>query len=131
MRIAPLLLTLLAGCASFGGDLERAKNSWQGARYDEVVSQWGAPTRSATLSDGQQAHTWVSEPGYSGASPTSVGVFGGSAGTGAGVGVVFGMPGMYGGEPQRCERTFVFRDDRVARQSWLGQQAFCAQFGKR
>jgi len=118
---------LLAGCATFGGGVEDAKNSWQGARQDEVVLQWGAPSRQTTLSDGRQAHTWVAEGATGGSSPVSIGVFGGSSGSGAGG--IFGL-GMGSTEPQRCERTLVFDNQRVVEQTWLGQPSFCSTFKK-
>lgn len=120
------LVALLAGCATMA-DVENARNSWQGARYDDVVARWGAPTREATLSDGRKAGTWVAEGGHGGV-PASVGVFGGSGG--GGVGVSIGLPGMGMGstEPQRCERTLIFKDDIVVEQTWLGQPAFCSAF---
>jgi len=126
-RVASLLAVLLAGCATLGGDVEDAKRSWQGASYEDVVSRWGTPVRDATLSDGSNAYTWVSE-GTSGMFPATIGVFGGSGG--AGVGAVIGLPGMGGGEPQRCERTLVFRNGRVAEQTWLGPRGFCSTFRK-
>ena len=125
MRLAGLLALLLAGCATMA-DTENAKNSWHGARYDDVVARWGAPNREATLADGRKACTWVAEGGYGG-SPASVGVYGGSGG--GGVGVMIGLPGGMGGtEPQRCERTLIFRGDVVVEQTWLGQPALCSQF---
>jgi len=119
-----LLLAFLAGCATTA-DIEKARNSWHGAAYEEVVSRWGTPNRSETLKDGRQVATWVAE-GASGGFPGSIGVFGGSGG--AGVGASFGLPGMGGGELQRCERTLTFRDGRVAEQSWIGQPALCSAF---
>src|SRR5262245_20444089 len=82
------LALLLAGCAS----IEKAKSSWQGAHYDEVIARWGAPQRSTTLADGSPVHTWVAEGGYGGGPATSVGIFGGSGGGGVGVstGIILG-----------------------------------------
>lgn len=130
MRSAALIAILLAGCAAFGGGIEGAKSSWQGANYDQVVLQWGAPNRQATLSDGRQAHTWVAEGGYGGSSSAvSVGVFGGSGGVG--IGGIFGLPGMGApAEPQRCERTLIFDNQRVVEQTWLGESSFCSAFKK-
>jgi hypothetical protein len=127
MRRAALYAIFLSGCAALGGgDVESAQKSWHGARYDEVVAKWGAPARHATLPDGRNVYTWESVGSGGIAFPASVGVYGGSGG--GGVGVVFGLPGMGGGEPQRCERTLIFRDDRVTEQSWLGSPAFCSAF---
>ena len=129
MRTPVLLALLLAGCATTA-DVDRARNSWQGAPYDEVVSRWGAPTRSTTLKDGRQVSTWVAEGATGSSYPASVGVFSGSGG--GGVGATIGLPGMGGGgsEPQRCERTLTFRDGRVTEQSWIGQPALCSSFRK-
>jgi hypothetical protein len=118
------LILLIAGCAS----IDKAKESWQGAHYDEVIARWGAPSRSAPMVGGGQVHTWVTDGGYYAGGPaTSVGIFGGSGGGGVGVGTSF----IFGGgpvEPQRCERTFVFQNDRVAEQTWIGDPSFCNQF---
>ena len=124
MRTPVLLALLLAGCATLG-DVDKARDSWSGARYDDVVSRWGAPNRSTTLADGRQVSTWVAEGG-SGGFPGVIGVFGGSGG--GGIGASIGLPGMGSGEPQRCERTLTFRDGRVSEQSWLGHPALCSSF---
>jgi hypothetical protein len=116
-----LLALLLAGCAS----IDKVKASWQGAHYDEVITRWGAPYRSTKLADGSPVHTWVAEGGYSGGGASSIGIFGGSGGSGIGGSFIFGGGG---GEPQRCERTLVFRNDRVVDQTWLGEPTFCSQF---
>jgi len=126
MRTPVLLALLLAGCATTA-DVERSRNSWQGAPYEEVVSRWGAPNRSTMLADGRQVSTWVAEGG-SGGYPGTIGVFGGSGG--GGIGASIGLPGMGGGEPQRCERTLTFRDGRVTEQSWLGHPGLCSSFKK-
>ena len=47
MRVLTLTLMLLAGCASNpGGDVTAARDSWQGATYDQVLASWGTPVRS-------------------------------------------------------------------------------------
>ena len=115
MRI--LLAALLAGCAALEQDLAPARNSWQGASYDEVARSWGAPARS----DGQ-THTWVSE-GYRRVAP-SVGIVVGSGGSGIFGSIPFGNTG----EPVRCDRTMVFRDGAVAEQSWRGPADYCKTF---
>jgi hypothetical protein len=116
-----LLALLLAGCAS----IEKAKTSWQGASYDEVIARWGAPSRSTTLADGSPVHTWVAEGGYGGGAASSIGIFGGSGGSGIGGSFIFGGGG---GEPQRCERTLIFRGQRVVDQTWIGDPSLCSQF---
>jgi hypothetical protein len=118
-----LLALLLAGCAS----IEKAKSSWQGASYDEVIARWGAPSRSTTLADGSPVHTWVAEGGYSGGAASSIGIFGGSGGSGVGGSFIFGGGG---GEPQRCERTLIFKNQRVVDQTWIGEPSLCASFSK-
>ncbi len=125
--LALLLVLLLAGCAS----IDKAKASWQGAHYDDVIARWGAPSRSASMVGGGQVHTWVTDGGYGGGpGAASVGVFGASGGSGGGIGVgtsiIFGGGGAV--EPQRCERTLVFQDDRVVEQTWIGDPSFCNQF---
>lgn len=126
-----LCLALLAGCATVEQELDEVKAAWQGASYDEVVARWGPPARSATLSDGRQTHTWVSqEAPISGGGPqVGVGVFGGSGGSGVGVGVgfPFGMSVSRAG----CERTLTFKDSQVVEQSWTGDQAYCRFFRRK
>lgn len=128
MRGLPLFVFLLAGCATFGNDVEGAKRTWYGSRYEDVVSRWGTPVRSTTFSDGRYVYTWDSEgPAPGGAIYPSIGVFGGSGGVGVGTGVTFGSGGY---ERARCERTLIFRDGRVTEQIWQGQAAFCTTFKK-
>jgi hypothetical protein len=105
-----LLALLLSGCAS----IDKAKATWEG---------------STKLADGSPVHTWVAEGGSSGGPATSIGIFGGSGGGGVGVstGILLGGGSV---EPQRCERTLVFRNDRVVDQTWLGDPTFCSQFRK-
>ena len=65
-----LALAIVAGCATIA-DVDKAKASWHGATYDEVVTSWGQPASQTTLKDGLQAYTWISQSaGYGG----SVGV---------------------------------------------------------
>jgi hypothetical protein len=108
-------------------DVDKAKTTWQGSTYDEVVALWGVPSRQTTLSDGAEVYSWASDRG-GGGYPASVGVFGGSGGSG--VGASFPLPGMGGGEYQRCERTLTFRRGRVAEQLWQGHPGFCSTFTK-
>src|SRR5258708_12318874 len=109
MRIATLMVVLLAGCAAPGGELAEARGSWDGATYDEVVLRWGAPARSTKLSDGRYVYTWVSDSvGSRGSSSVGFGIGGGrGGGIGIGTGIMFGSGG---GEPVRCERTPVFNN---------------------
>ena len=84
------VLVLLAGCAT----TEKAKQTWIGASYDDVVRTWGPPVRSGKLSDGSEVHTWVAEGGPTYRSGPSVGFGiggfgiggGGRSGTSVGVG---------------------------------------------
>jgi hypothetical protein len=127
MRLACLPALLLVGCATLA-DVDKARDSWHGARYDDVVLRWGPPNRSTTLADGRQISTWVSEGVSGGGFPGVIGVYGGSGG--GGVGATIGLPGMGGGEPQRCERTLTFSNDQVIEQSWLGHPSLCSAFTK-
>ena len=126
MRIASSIFVLLAGCATAGGELIEARDSWQGASYDEVVVRWGTPVRSTKLTDGRDVYTWTSESSISrgGVSP-SIGIGAGSGGVSIGTGVMFRSGG---GEPVRCERTLIFKDGRVADQTWLGPPEYCKEF---
>lgn len=124
--IAGFLLLLLAGCATLGYDVEAAKRSWQGARYEDVVTRWGAPARHTTFNDGRYVYTWDSErTGGVGVSPT-IGVYGGS-GVGVGVGIGVGSGGY---DRPRCERTLIFRDGVVVEQTWLGAASYCSRFAR-
>lgn len=126
MRAPLVLLVLLAGCATGRSDIHAAKDTWYGALYDDVVSRWGSPHRYTTLSDGGYVYTWENvgtAPG--GRIYPSIGFFGGSGGVGFGTGVTTG-PG--GGELVRCDRTLIFRNGRVAQQTWQGEPAFCEKF---
>jgi hypothetical protein len=129
MRIATLMVVLLAGCATSGGELNEARGSWDGATYDEVVLRWGTPVRSTKLTDGRDVYTWVSESvGSRGSVHPSIGISGGSGGgIGIGTGIMFGSGG---GEPVRCERTLIFKNGRVDEQNWQGPAEYCRSFGR-
>ena len=110
---------------------DQARDSWQGASYEDMVARWGPPARSATLPDGRQTHTWVSQdtpirpPGPS----VGVGVFGGSGGGGVGVGIGFPFGGSVSTVGAAgCERTVTFKDNQVAEQNWIGDPAYCRYF---
>jgi hypothetical protein len=123
-----LVLVLLAGCAT----TEKARESWSGATYEDVVRTWGAPARSGKLNDGADVHTWVSEAGPSVRSGASVGIggFGGRGGSGVGVGVGFPIGSGSATPPARCERTLTFRDGRLVEQSWIGSDEVCAEYSR-
>ena len=129
MRIATLMVVLLAGCATSGGELTEARGGWDGATYDEVVLRWGTPVRSTKLTDGRDVYTWVSESvGSRGSVHPSIGISGGSGGgIGIGTGIMFGSGG---GEPVRCERTLIFKNGRVDEQNWQGPAEYCRSFGR-
>jgi hypothetical protein len=125
MRIAFLILLLLAACAAPG---ETPESGWNGATYDDVVRAWGAPARSTKLTDGSNVYTWVSEGvGERGRVSPSIGIGIGSGGGGVGIGTGV-MFGSGGGEPVRCERTLIFREGRVAEQNWQGPAEYCGSF---
>jgi hypothetical protein len=126
MRIAPLILILVAGCAATS-ESAGPQSGWAGATYDDVVRAWGTPARSTKLSDGSNVYTWVSEGvGTRGRVSPSVGVgISSGGGVGIGTGVMFGSSG---GEPVRCERTLIFREGRVAEQNWQGPSEYCSSF---
>ena len=124
-----VLAALLAACAT-AQDVDRAKDSWQGATYEEVLRAWGAPTRSTTTSDGRYWYTWetASYPPPSSSVGVSLGGMriggGGATGVGVGVGVPVGSPQS----PDRCERTLIFENGVVVDQSWQGPPSMCADF---
>ena len=123
MRIATLMVALLAGCAALGGGIGEATDSWDGATYDEVVLRWGAPARSTKLTDGRDVYTWVSESaGSRGSSAVGFGIGSGGGGIGIGTGIMFGSGG---GEAARCERTLIFKAGRVDEQNWQGPAEYC------
>lgn len=129
LRLAALCaVSLLTACAAPGADLAAARESWQGASYEDVVRAWGAPARSTTLPDGREAHTWANERVTSrGMVYPSIGVFGGSGNVGVGVGV--GTSAPFGQGVERCERTLIFWNDRVVDEGdWNGADTFCATF---
>jgi hypothetical protein len=130
MRFAALIAVLLAGCATPGGGLTEATDSWSGATYDEVVLRWGTPARSTKLTDGRDVYTWVSDSvGSRGSSAVGFGIGGGGGGGGIGIGTGM-MFGSGGGEPVRCERTLIFKAGRVDEQNWQGPSEYCKSFGR-
>jgi hypothetical protein len=120
----PLALALLAGCATTA-DVDRAKSSWHGATYEEVVAAWGQPTSQTTLKDGLGGYTWISQSGGYG---SSVGAYGGSGG--GGIGISLPLPGMGGMVSGRCQRTLSFKDGRVVDQIWQGTTQYCSIFSR-
>ena len=129
MRIAALIVVVLAGCVAPGSELADTRAGWDGATYDEVVLRWGTPARSTKLNDGRDVYTWVSDSvGSRGSSSVGIGVGGGrGGGVSIGTGVMFGSGGS---EPVRCERTLIFKAGRVDEQTWQGPAEFCRSFGR-
>ncbi|MFH1969259.1 MAG: hypothetical protein ABIJ53_02955 [Verrucomicrobiota bacterium] len=122
MKNAVLAATvLLAGCAGLLTDVNDAQNSWRGMRYEAVVEQWGVPARGARLAGGRESHTWVSEGTLSRLNPI-IGIFAGSGGGGVSVST------QPVGAPSRCERTLIFKDERVVEQTWVGEENYCSTF---
>lgn len=123
-----LAAALLAACAS----TEKARESWNGATYDEFVRAWGAPMRSGKLADGAEVHTWLSQGAPVYRSGPSVGVGMGRVGGSGSVGVGVGFPigGGSASPPSACERTLTFREGRLVEQSWIGPDEVCAEFGR-
>jgi len=121
------LAALLAACATTQ-DVEKAKATWNGASYEDVLRTWGAPVRSTKTADGRDWHTWVTESYAQPGSSVNFGLggfrVGGSGGSGVGVGV--GMPVGDPSPPARCERTFVFDNGKVIEQYWAGPPSMCA-----
>jgi hypothetical protein len=130
-RACLLVLLMLAACATPGTpDFTPARESWQGARYDDVVAQWGAATRSTRIENGDDVRTWVSETSRGRGGPSvGFGIF--SGGRGGGVGIGAGVP--FGGSADlvRCERTLVFREGRLIDQTWNGETDYCGTFRRR
>jgi len=56
-----IVLGLALGACATAADVDKARNSWQGASYEEVLRVWGAPARSTTTADGRDWHTWGTE----------------------------------------------------------------------
>ncbi len=128
MRTPMVFLLLLAGCATLSRDVDGAKQSWQGARYEEVVARWGVPARHTKFDDGRYVYTWDSErTTSSGGVVPSISIFGGT-GVGVGIGVGVGAGGSSGYDRVRCERTLIFKDGAVTEQTWLGPSTYCSSF---
>src|SRR5436853_7873326 len=113
------LAALIAACAT-AQDVERAKSSWQGATYEEVLRAWGAPARSTTTTDGRYWYSWASQAVAQPGPSVGVGLggfrFGGGSATGfvVGVGVQVGSPPA----PDPCDRTLVFVAGRRVARHW-------------
>ena len=121
---------IVSACATSGSesDVAAARESWDGARYEAVVAQWGAPQHQAMTPDGRTAYSWNSRStgaARSGAAP-SFSVFGSSGmGVGAGIGV-----GSGGGDTLRCDRTVYVQNNIVVEQKWNGNPRYCRTFAR-
>src|SRR5258708_37065705 len=127
MRIATLVVALLAGCATPGAELAEATGSWDGATYDEVVLRWGAPARSTKLTDGRDVYTWVSDSaGSRGSSAVGFGIGGGGGG---GIRIGHGAKfGTGGGAPGRRSGTQIFKGGTVREADPPGPGHDCRSF---
>lgn len=127
----------LGACASTDPEFTRARESWRGAAYDDVVQEWGPPNRIVPGSP--EKHVWLTEdhvPEQQRSGSTfggiSIGV-GGSRGN-VGVGVGMGAGGaMYPPSSVlvRCERALSISNGVVVGEDWAGDPEFCKRFGRR
>jgi hypothetical protein len=129
LRLLLLAATLqLTGCATVPEEAnrdQRVQNTWLGATYEDVVRRWGTPVRSTSFNDGRLVYTWYTE----GIVPRrdvwpSYGIYG-NRGLGGGI-----DHSAYREVQVSCERTLIFKEGRVAEQTWIGVSSFCDQFGR-
>ena len=119
----------LAACAT-AQDVDRAKDSWMGATYEDVLRAWGAPAASTQTNDGRYWYTWITQSAVQPSSSVGFSIggisFGGHGATGVGVGtsVPVGQPAP----PDSCQRTLIFQNGVVVDQSWQGPPSMCADF---
>jgi len=132
MRRSILAVAVVLTACATAEDMQHARDSWNGASYEEVLKAWGAPMRSTKTEDGRDWHTWTTYGGQSPGSSVGFGVgrstFGGGGirGVGVGVGVPVGTPPA----PEQCERTLVFSGGKVVEQHWSGPPSLCADLKK-
>src|SRR5437879_3519723 len=89
---AVTLALALGACASATvEDVNKARDSWQGASYEDVLRVWGAPARSTTTADGRYWYTWVTESSVQPSSSVGIGIGGMRIGGGGSTGVGVGM----------------------------------------
>src|SRR5690349_24398965 len=103
---APLAVALALGACATAADVEKARASWQGATYEDVLRAWGARARSTTTTDGRYWYTWVTESYAQPSSSVGIGIGGMRIGGGGSTGVGVGMSTPVG-QPEpaaRCER---------------------------
>jgi hypothetical protein len=95
------------------------------------VRAWGAPQRSGKLADGAEVHTWLSEGSaavHRSGPSVGFGGFGGSRGSGVGVGVSVPIGQDRPVAVARCERTLTFREGKLVEQSWIGADEVCTEY---
>ena len=123
------LAALLAACAT-AHDVDLAKNSWQGATYEDVLRVWGAPAASTQTNDGRYWYTWITQGSAQPSSSVGFSIggmrMGGGGATGVGVGT--SMPIGSPPPPESCQRTLIFENGVVVDQSWQGPPSMCADF---
>jgi hypothetical protein len=128
--LKPAALAMLVAACVTTEDMNMARDSWQGASYEDVLRAWGAPARSTKTPDGREWHTWVTESYPQGPS-FGVGVGGASVGHRGGVGVGMGVPIGPPPPPERCERTLVVVDGKIAESHWSGPPSMCVEFRRK
>ena len=123
---------LLAACATTA-DVEQAKDSWQGATYEEVLRTWGAPAASTQTADGRDWHTWITQSAVQPGSSVGFSIGGVSLGGRSATGVGVGTSIPIGSPPpaESCQRTLIFENGVVVDQSWQGPPSMCADFKRR
>ena len=125
------LVAFLAACAT-AQDVDRAKDSWMGATYEDVLRAWGAPAASTQTNDGRYWYTWITQSAVQPGSSVgfSIGGFGigGGGRTATGVGVGTSVPIGAPPPPESCQRTLIFQNGVVVDQSWQGPPSMCADF---
>jgi hypothetical protein len=121
----------LAACAT-AQDVDKAKNSWQGATYEEVLRAWGAPAASTQTNDGRYWYTWVTQSAVQPSSSVGFSIggmrIGGGGSTATGVGVGTSIPVGQPAPPDSCQRTLIFQNGVVVDQTWQGPPSMCAEF---
>src|SRR5438445_4286332 len=132
-NLAAVALALGLGACATVEDVNKARDSWQGATYEDVLRAWGAPTRSTKTADGRDWHTWVTESYAQPGSSVGIGVggmrIGGGGGVGVGVGV--GVPAGTPAPPPRCGGAQALERGKIVDQSWAGPPGLCDDVRRR
>ena len=133
-HISLAFAAFLAACAT-AQDVDRAKDSWMGATYEDVLRAWGAPAASTQTNDGRYWYTWITQSAVQPSSSVgfSIGGFGigGGGRTATGVGVGTSVPIGSPPPPESCQRTLIFQNGVVVDQAWQGPPSMCADFKRR